>query len=127
VVSDGFDDDWLSLLRGGLLAVMGLTKASCAVGSCGELCVGAPRGLMGSCGRFMCGELCPRAPHGQTVGSTEASARRRPHAWRAWWGIHVRRALAAGSAPLRREYQAGLCSVEASSISGGLNIARFGA
>jgi hypothetical protein len=44
-----------------------------------------------------------------------------------WWRPRARRASEVGSVPVRGEFQAGSCSVEALSLSGGIGVARVGA
>jgi hypothetical protein len=128
----------------------GLAEASCAVGSCGE--PGALRLMVlratteasravGSSAMGSCGESGTRAPHVHAVGSAEASCAvgsagdsvpmRRPHAWRVPAAGLVEASCAVsfrgGLGACAGEFQAGSCSVEALSLSGGIGVARVGA
>jgi hypothetical protein len=97
---------WLMVLRA-------TTEASRAAGS----------SAMGSCG-----ESGTRAPHVQAVGSAEASCVASTSGGLGgglgWWRPRARRASEVGSVPVRGEFQAGSCSVEALSLSGGIGVAR---
>jgi hypothetical protein len=147
VVSDRSSGNRLSLVRGVLLAAAGswrppvrqaVAASSVSVRLTVSWATAEASHAMGSSAAGSCGEICARAPHIQETGSTEASCVagsagdsvpvRRLHARRAPAAGSVEAScvvsLSGGLGALAQRVPAGSCSAEASSLDGGLSIAR---